>query len=43
MKVPELKKGAMILFPSFLLHKVSPVTKGTRNSLVGWVRGPNFV
>jgi PKHD-type hydroxylase len=36
------KKGSMIFFPSFLLHKVVPVTKGTRQSLVGWVQGPKF-
>jgi PKHD-type hydroxylase len=36
------KKGTLIAFPSFLLHKVSPVTKGTRRSLVAWIEGPNF-
>ena len=38
-----LKKGSMILFPSYLLHAVSPVTKGTRKSLVVWVEGPKFI
>ena len=33
-------KGSMTIFPSFLQHKVFPVTKGTRRSLVGWVYGP---
>lgn len=37
-----LKRGSMVLFPSYLLHAVSPVTKGTRKSLVVWVEGPNF-
>ena len=35
-------KGAIIVFPSFLLHRVTPVTKGTRKSLVAWVEGPKF-
>jgi len=36
------KKGRAILFPSYTLHKVSPVTKGVRKSLVVWVTGPKF-
>jgi PKHD-type hydroxylase len=36
------KKGTVIVFPSFLLHKVTPVTKGCRNSLVTWLWGPSF-
>lgn len=41
---PEMvrNKGAIIVFPSFLLHRVTPVTKGTRKSLVAWVEGPKF-
>jgi PKHD-type hydroxylase len=36
----EIKeKGSIIFFPSFVKHKVNPVTKGLRNSLVGWVVG----
>ena len=38
----EQLKGRVIGFPSFLLHRVSPVTKGTRKSLVVWVEGPKF-
>ena len=37
-----LKKGTIIVFPSFFLHRVNPVTKGTRRSLVVWVTGPKF-
>ena len=33
------KKGCAILFPSYLLHRVTPVTKGIRKSLVVWVNG----
>jgi PKHD-type hydroxylase len=42
---PELvtmKKGRIIVFPSFLIHKVTTVTKGVRKSLVVWVEGPKF-
>lgn len=35
-------KGTAILFPSFMLHRVTPITKGTRKSLVLWVSGPPF-
>jgi PKHD-type hydroxylase len=38
----EFKKGRALFFPSYLLHKVSPVTKGVRKSLVIWVTGPKF-
>ena len=30
------KKGSVIVFPSFVWHRVTPVTKGTRHSLVCW-------
>jgi|TARA_R110000824_G_scaffold400171_2_gene607122 PKHD-type hydroxylase len=40
--VAEKKKGTVLLFPSFCLHKVHPVTKGLRNSLVLWVSGMPF-
>jgi PKHD-type hydroxylase len=35
-------KGQIVAFPSFMLHKVAPVTKGVRKSLVVWVTGPAF-
>jgi len=38
----EMKKGKLFVFPSFVLHRVKPITKGERNSLVAWVTGPNF-
>ena len=37
-----LAKGTVIVFPSFLRHRVTPVTKGTRYSLVSWYEGPCF-
>lgn len=36
------KQGYLVLFPSYVLHEVKPVTKGERNSLVAWVTGKNF-
>jgi len=38
----EKSRGALIAFPSFVLHRVVPVTWGTRKSLVIWVAGPEF-
>lgn len=35
-------RGTVLVFPSFLLHRVTPVTAGQRRSLVAWVRGPRF-
>ena len=37
-----LMPGQAVIFPSFLLHKVSEVTKGTRKSLVTWVAGSSL-
>ena len=42
--VPELTTpGNMIVFPSFFLHKVTPVTKGKRITASFWVKGPKFI
>ncbi len=35
-------KGQSIIFPSFISHRVTEVTKGVRKSLVVWACGPNF-
>ena len=34
--------GTLIVFPSFLLHKVKPIISGQRESLVIWISGPPF-
>lgn len=34
--------GVAVAFPSFLPHKVAPVTRGTRWSLVCWIAGEPF-
>jgi PKHD-type hydroxylase len=36
-------KGTVIVFPSFVWHRVTPVTSGTRYSLVNWHQGKPFV
>jgi PKHD-type hydroxylase len=38
----EQVKGRCLAFPSFMIHGVAPVTKGTRRSIVVWVEGPKF-
>ena len=40
--IAEKNRGAMIIFPSYIRHRVTPVTKGTRRSLVTWITGPPF-
>lgn len=39
---PPLKKGSILIFSSFMYHRVAPVTKGVRSSLVVWALGPKF-
>lgn len=39
---PEIGKGSILCFPSFMPHAVKPVTEGIRKSLVVWVSGPQF-
>lgn len=35
-------RGIICFFPSFLLHRVTPLVSGRRISLVTWFSGPNF-
>ena len=35
-----LERGAVIAFPSYVLHRVTPIVSGKRRSLVSWVSGP---
>jgi len=35
-------RGSVTFFPSFVLHEVTPITKGRRDSLVLWCVGPEF-
>tara|TARA_B100000131_G_C18120089_1_gene612592 strand:- start:1175 stop:1777 length:603 start_codon:yes stop_codon:yes gene_type:complete len=34
--------GTLIIFPSYIMHRVAPVTQGERISLVGWVGGDHY-
>lgn len=34
--------GDGVMFPSWLPHCVTPITRGTREALVAWVAGPRF-
>jgi PKHD-type hydroxylase len=35
-------RGAVTIFPSYVLHRVTPIQTGTRKALVAWSTGPNF-
>ena len=39
----EAEAGSVIVFPSAMEHRVAPITKGVRYSLVAWFVGPPFV
>ena len=41
-KKAKLKQGHAVIFASFLNHRVAPVTKGVRQSLVVWFGGKPF-
>ena len=42
-KCKEIKeKGSIVVFPSFVWHRVKPIKKGIRYSLVMWNLGPSF-
>jgi PKHD-type hydroxylase len=36
------QRGLIAAFPAYTLHQVTPVTQGTRQSLVAWISGPPF-
>jgi len=38
-----LSRGRVIVFPSWMIHRVTPVTQGIRRSIVIWVIGPKFI
>ena len=38
----EKKRGMIYAFPSYIVHRVTPVTSGVRKSLVAWIAGPKF-
>jgi predicted 2-oxoglutarate/Fe(II)-dependent dioxygenase YbiX len=40
---PQQETGNLLFFPSYLVHRVTLVTKGTRSVIVGWVHGNSFM
>jgi predicted 2-oxoglutarate/Fe(II)-dependent dioxygenase YbiX len=38
----DRSRGTIVAFPSWVLHRVAPVTRGTRWSLVAWIVGPRW-
>jgi PKHD-type hydroxylase len=39
---PKFPRGSIIVFPSFLDHRVNPVISGERITAVSWANGPAF-
>lgn len=35
-------RGTVIVFPAFLVHRVTTITSGRRSSMVTWLHGPKF-
>ena len=42
LEIAPRTRGAAIIFPSYILHRVTPVISGTRKALVAWASGPRF-
>ena len=40
--VCKKQKGLLYAFPSYIVHRVTPITSGTRRTLVVWTSGPRF-
>ena len=36
------ERGTVIVFPSYVLHRVTPITRGVRKAVVVWTTGPKF-
>lgn len=41
-QVLPMQQGTIVIFPAYLAHQVTPVTEGTRHTLVTWILGPPF-
>ena len=40
---PKMREnGTLIMFPSYVRHRVTHITRGTRYCVVGWGHGPHF-
>ena len=40
--IVKRERGLVAAFPSYALHRVTPVTRGIRKTIVVWVSGPPF-
>ena len=38
----KVTRGTVTIFPSYMLHRVTPVTQGSRISMTVWAHGPAF-
>jgi PKHD-type hydroxylase len=38
----DKERGLVTAFPSYVLHRVTPVTRGIRKTIVVWLTGPRF-
>lgn len=38
----QKEKGTVVAFPSWAIHRVTPVTSGVRKTIVVWLTGPSF-
>jgi PKHD-type hydroxylase len=42
-EIEELNEpGSLLIFPSYIYHRVTPVTSGERETVSLWLHGPNF-
>lgn len=35
-------RGTVVAFPSYMVHRVTPITSGVRKAIVAWITGPEF-
>jgi len=42
LEIAKCKKGDVLVFPSFVPHRVTEILSGKRKSLVTWITGPKF-
>ena len=42
MLLPGRERGRVVVFPAYQVHRITPVERGARHSLVAWISGPAF-
>ena len=40
--IPPKLQGGITIFPSFLPHRITPITKGIRKAIIGFIQGPPY-